>query len=70
VTNSEMMKNPFFWVIALITSLAILQSLYTTFIEGAWWLFIISALFPPVAIIHGFGVWLAVWWEQFHNCFW
>lgn len=61
VPNSEMIRSPFFWIVTIIISLATLQSLYTSFMEGVWWLFIIAALFPPVAIIHGFGVWLAVW---------
>ncbi len=37
------------------------QHLYTCFTEEAWGFLIAGALFFPVAIVHGFGIWIGVW---------
>jgi hypothetical protein len=38
-----------------------LQHLYTCFNEGNWGFLIAGALFFPVAVIHGWGIWLGFW---------
>lgn len=37
------------------------QHLYTCFNEHLWGFLIAGALFFPVAIIHGFGIWGGFW---------
>lgn len=37
------------------------QHLYTCFTEEAWGFLIAGAIFFPVAIVHGAGVWLGLW---------
>lgn len=37
------------------------QHLYTCFTEESWGFLIAGALFFPVGIIHGWGIWLGVW---------
>ena len=38
-----------------------LQHLYTCFNTGRWGFLIAGALFFPIAVIHGWGLWLGVW---------
>ena len=38
------------------------QHLYTCFNERLWGFLIAGALFFPIAIIHGWGIWLG-WWH-------
>lgn len=38
-----------------------LQHLFTCFTNGDWGFLIAGALFFPIAIIHGLGIWLG-WW--------
>ena len=38
-----------------------LTHLYVCFTAGKWGFLIAGAIFFPVAIIHGIGVWLGVW---------
>jgi len=38
------------------------QHLYTCFNEKLWGFLIAGALFFPIAIIHGWGIWLG-WWH-------
>jgi len=35
--------------------------LYVCFTAGKWGFLVAGAIFFPVAIIHGFGVWLGIW---------
>lgn len=37
------------------------QHLYTCFNEHYWGFLIAGAIFFPVAIIHGFGIWFGFW---------
>ena len=37
------------------------QHLYTCFTTGAWGFLIAGALCFPIAIIHGWGIWLGIW---------
>lgn len=37
------------------------QHLYTCFTEGEWGFLIAGAIFFPVAVVHGGGIWLGVW---------
>ena len=37
------------------------QHLYTCFNEKLWGFLIAGAIFFPVAVIHGWGIWLGVW---------
>ena len=41
--------------------LAWLTHVVTCFIAGAWGFLIAGALFFPIAIVHGVGLWLGVW---------
>jgi hypothetical protein len=38
-----------------------LQHLYTCFTLGKWGFLIAGAIFAPVGIIHGWGIWLGLW---------
>ena len=38
-----------------------LQHLYTCFNERLWGFLIAGAIFFPIAIIHGWGIWLGIW---------
>ncbi len=38
-----------------------LQHLYTCFTDDRWGFLIAGAIFFPVAIVHGWGVWLGIW---------
>ncbi len=35
--------------------------LYVCFVAGAWGFLIAGAIFFPVALVHGVGIWLGVW---------
>jgi len=37
------------------------QHLYTCFTNEAWGFLIAGAIFFPVAIIHGIGIWFGIW---------
>jgi len=37
------------------------QHLYTCFNEHLWGFLIAGAIFFPVAIVHGFGIWFGFW---------
>lgn len=37
------------------------QHLYTCFTEEAWGFLVAGAIFVPVAIVHGAGVWFGAW---------
>jgi hypothetical protein len=45
----------------LISTAAWFQHLYTCFTEESWGFLIAGALFFPVAIVHGAGIWLGFW---------
>lgn len=38
-----------------------LQHLYTCFSQGKWGFLIAGAICFPVAVIHGWGIWLGIW---------
>jgi len=38
-----------------------LQHLYTCFNEGMWGFLIAGAIFFPVAVVHGVGIWFGFW---------
>jgi hypothetical protein len=46
--------------VALVTG-GWLQHLYTCFNEGYWGFLIAGAIFFPIGIIHGWGIWLGFW---------
>jgi hypothetical protein len=35
--------------------------IYTCFTDDRWGFLIAGALFFPIAIVHGFGIWLGIW---------
>lgn len=35
--------------------------LYVCFRQGQWGFLIAGAIFFPIAMVHGFGVWLGLW---------
>ena len=37
------------------------QHLYTCFTTDAWGFLVAGAIFVPVGVIHGWGVWLGLW---------
>lgn len=37
------------------------QHLYTCFSAGKWGFLIAGAIFFPIAIVHGWGIWLGIW---------
>ena len=45
----------------LASAAAWFQHLYTCFTEEAWGFLIAGAIFFPVAIVHGVGIWLGFW---------
>ena len=49
------------WTIILIPVFAWFQHLYTCFTEGTWGFLIAGAIFFPVAIVHGLGIWIGIW---------
>lgn len=48
--------------ILLVSAAAWFQHLYTCFNEKLWGFLIAGAIFFPVAIIHGVGIWFG-WWS-------
>jgi hypothetical protein len=38
-----------------------LQHLYTCFNEHLWGFLIAGAIFFPIGVIHGWGIWLGIW---------
>lgn len=48
-------------LIALSTIPAWFTHLYVCFTAGAWGFLIAGAIFAPVAVVHGWGVWFGVW---------
>lgn len=37
------------------------QHLYTCFSDDRWGFLIAGAIVPPIAVVHGIGIWLGVW---------
>jgi hypothetical protein len=37
------------------------QHLYTCFTTDRWGFLVAGAIFFPIAVVHGFGVWLGFW---------
>ena len=51
-----------FWVLFLVGGVgAWFQHLYTCFTEEKWGFLIAGAIFFPIAIVHGWGIWLGFW---------
>jgi len=48
-------------VIILACTAAWFQHLYTCFTKEFWGFLIAGALFFPIAIFHGIGIWFGVW---------
>jgi hypothetical protein len=48
-------------VAMLAAAAAWFQHLYTCFNDEAWGFLIAGAIFFPVAIVHGAGIWLGLW---------
>lgn len=38
-----------------------MQHLYTCFTLGKWGFLIAGAIFAPIGVIHGWGIWLGLW---------
>jgi hypothetical protein len=38
-----------------------IQHLYTCFTEEYWGFLVAGAIFFPVAIVHGIGIWIGIW---------
>ncbi len=49
------------WLIGIACVAAWFTHLYVCFTTAKWGFLIAGAIFFPVAIIHGFGVWLGIW---------
>ena len=47
--------------IFLVLAAAWLQHLYTCFTQEAWGFLIAGAIFFPVAVVHGVGIWTGFW---------
>lgn len=50
-----------FAALACVSLAAWIQHLYTCFVEEAWMLLIAGAIFPPVGVVHGIGIWTGLW---------
>jgi hypothetical protein len=48
-------------IIALVCIAAWLTHLYVCFSAAKWGFLIAGAIFFPVAIVHGIGIWFGVW---------
>lgn len=48
-------------IIVLTFFLAWLTHLYVCFTTAAWGFLIAGAIFFPIGIIHGIGVWIGIW---------
>ena len=47
--------------LALLMIASWFQHLYTCFSDERWGFLIAGAIFFPVAIVHGVGIWLGLW---------
>ncbi len=48
-------------LVIIVAAGAWFQHLYTCFTEESWGFLIAGALFFPVAIVHGVGIWFGFW---------
>ena len=55
------MGDFFGWIIGLTCFGAWFQHLFTCFTDDRWGFLIAGAIFFPVAIVHGIGIWLGFW---------
>lgn len=55
------MTGIFGFALGLTLFAAWLTHIITTITLSAWGLLIAGAIFFPIGIIHGFGIWLGVW---------
>lgn len=55
------MENIVGFAVFIAGAAAWFQHLYTCFTEEAWGFLIAGAIFFPVAIVHGAGIWLGFW---------
>ena len=51
----------FGFTIVVLTLAAWGQHLYTCFTNEQWGFLVAGAIFVPVAVVHGIGIWLGVW---------
>ncbi len=51
----------FYGMIVLIFTGAWFQHLFTCFTDDRWGFLIAGAIFFPVAVVHGIGIWLGFW---------
>ena len=49
------------WGIFLASAAGWFQHIYTCFNERLWGFLIAGAIFFPIAIVHGWGIWLGFW---------
>lgn len=56
-------SDPFGWIVPVLfifSGLAWLTHIITCLGSGQWGFLIAGALFFPIAIIHGFGIWIGI----------
>ncbi len=49
------------WVIALTCAASWFTHVYVCFTDDRWGFLIAGAMFFPVAIVHGIGIWFGIW---------
>lgn len=59
--HPEKGEGEIIFLIVIACFAAWITHLYVCFTAAKWGFLIAGAIFFPVAIIHGFGVWLGVW---------
>ncbi len=55
------MGKLFGFLLGLLAFGAWFQHLYTCFTDERWGFLIAGAIFFPIAIVHGLGIWLGIW---------
>lgn len=49
------------WLISIVLLSAWVTHIYVCFSGNRWGFLIAGAMFFPIAIVHGFGIWLGIW---------
>lgn len=57
----EVIGGIFVLLVAVASIAGWFQHLYTCFTGGHWGFLVAGAIFAPVAVIHGWGIWAGVW---------
>jgi len=57
----DFLSTVFVLGIFLVCAAAWLTHVVTCLSDGTWGFLIAGAFFFPIAIVHGFGIWLGVW---------